>query len=590
MIIRNLLTKFGFNVDSAKLAEFDKSVDRVKGNLTLATGVLAGMAAAATGLAYAFKGAFLDVSVQFEKFQTILETTEGSQQAAKKAMDWVADFAASTPYELAQVTDAFVKLRSYGMDPTDGLLRTLGDTAAAMGKDVMSAVEAVADAAMGESERLKEFGIKAAKTGATIAYTYTDKAGKQRVAKAKATSKDEIQATLAAIWNEKYGGSMDRLSRTWGGMMSNVGDQWTKFAKMVMDEGPFDFLKGELSNILGGIDDAATSGEMKAAAKKLGKKITEILKVTVKAIKDLVRWGRELYATINPMIQRMGGWEVTLKRIGTALLVAFAVSTLRNVLLMGQAFIVAAKSLAVLAVSAIPMYLWAAAILAIALAVQDLWVYAQGGDSAIGRFFEHFKGQEGIIGGIVRKIIKLQDGLSALMDVNLGEQRVRIIPDDEGTTWLWEIQQMPGRIKDAFIEFGEWLGTWAVRAWIGLRDSAIDAFDAISAAIRSALGSALTWASDRVGDLASALGSLRGALGIGSAAPSPSSGISLPSIPIPAPSAGSSMSQSSTVDVGGISVSVAGSNASPESIGEAVADAIGGVVRRARLGFAGGDA
>jgi len=128
------------------------------GHAALLAGGMTAALAASTVLA---GSAMLAPARQFEKFTTVLETTEGSAAAARQAMAWVQDFAVSTPYELDQVTAAFVQLRAYGLDPTNGLLRTLGDTSAAMGKDVMQAVEAVADAVTGENERLKEFGIQA---------------------------------------------------------------------------------------------------------------------------------------------------------------------------------------------------------------------------------------------------------------------------------------------------------------------------------------------------------------------------------------------------------------------------------------------
>ena len=101
----------------------------------------------------------VDVASQFEKFETVLISSTGSAEKAKEAMKWVTDFAVKTPYELDKVTEGFVALKNYGIDPTNGTLRTLGDTAAAMNKPLMQGVEALADAVTGENERLKEFGI-----------------------------------------------------------------------------------------------------------------------------------------------------------------------------------------------------------------------------------------------------------------------------------------------------------------------------------------------------------------------------------------------------------------------------------------------
>lgn len=186
----------------------------------------------------------VSTSAEFEKFETILGTIEGSSEKAKASMDWISDFAAKTPYEVAGVTDAFIKLRAYGMDPkNNNLLRTLGDTSAAMGKPIMQAVEAIADAVTGENERLKEFGIKAAKQAGKIAYTYTDSAGKQQTKLVDANSREQIQATLQAIWNEKYAGAMDKLSNTWEGITSNIGDQFDRLKLEIGRAGIFDGAK-----------------------------------------------------------------------------------------------------------------------------------------------------------------------------------------------------------------------------------------------------------------------------------------------------------------------------------------------------------
>lgn len=257
---------------------------------------------AGAAIGYTFKTQFVDVAAEFEKFQTILETTEGSQAGAAKAMQWVSDFAAKTPYELAQVTDAFVKLRAYGMDPTSGLLKTLGDTSAAMGKDMMQAVEAVADAVTGENERLKEFGVKASKSGGQITYEYTTKEGKQATATVDAENRAAIQSTLEAIFNQKYAGAMDKLSGTWGGMISNLGDQWTRFTNMVMESGVFRNMKAKLGGVLDQINVWAADGTLARWAEEAGQKIGQI----IDGVWDL---GKALWNGASAVAEFVGGWQ-----------------------------------------------------------------------------------------------------------------------------------------------------------------------------------------------------------------------------------------------------------------------------------------
>lgn len=221
-------------------------------------------------------------SAQFEKFQTVLETIEGSSEKAKASMDWVADFAAKTPYELNGVTDAFVKLKAYGIDPQTGALRSAGDAAAAMGKPLEQAVEALADAMTGENERLKEFGITTEKAGDDIVYRWQQN-GKAMVATAKKNSRDQIQSVIQGIWNSRYGGAMDKLSGTWDGMWSNLQDTLTKFYKMIGDAGIFNELKGELAGVLSTLDQMAADGSLQAFAQTISDEL-------VSAFRELKSW------------------------------------------------------------------------------------------------------------------------------------------------------------------------------------------------------------------------------------------------------------------------------------------------------------
>ncbi len=195
-------------------------------------------------------GAALKTSAEFEKFRTQLDTIEGSSSRAAASMDWITKFTKNTPFELKQVTDAFVQMKAFGLDPiANDSLRVLGDTSAAMGRTLDQGVQALADAVTGEFERLKEFGIKARTVGNQVQFSYQQN-GQAMVATADKTSQDMIQATLLGIFNDKYAGGMDKLSQTWGGMTSNMSDSWTIFQKQIGDAGAFDAAKGSLAIIM----------------------------------------------------------------------------------------------------------------------------------------------------------------------------------------------------------------------------------------------------------------------------------------------------------------------------------------------------
>lgn len=269
----------------------------------------AGIAVSAFGGAAIAAGSLVGVASQFEKFQTILETTEGSSAKAKAAMAWVSNFAAKTPYELDGVMDSFVQLRTRGLDPTNGLLQALGDTSAAMGVPLMQGVEAMADAVTGENERLKAFGITASKTGNKIAYTYTNAAGKQMTASVKATDRMAIQQKLMAIFSEKYGGSMEKLSATWDGMVSNLADIWSQFQLAIMNAGLFDWMKDKLKFVLDTVNQMAADGTLKLWAEDISTRIMAVLQ----AAWDFAKGTWEVMKTLGVYLKMasdyVGGWE-----------------------------------------------------------------------------------------------------------------------------------------------------------------------------------------------------------------------------------------------------------------------------------------
>lgn len=285
-----------------------KAGDKMRSGLAkIKTAAIWGGGAALAG-GIALGAPILSKASQFEDFEATLQTIEGSQAKAKKSMDWISNFATKTPYQLGEVTDSFVKLRAYGLNPTGGLMKTLGDTSAAMGKPVMQAVEAMADAVTGENERLKEFGIKANADGDLFTYNYTDSKGRQKSLSAMKNDRKGIENALRKIWDEKFSGAMDRRSKTWTGLWGNMLDQVTRFQVMIAKSGPFQKLKGHLSGALDKINAMAASGELQQWAERIGQKISN-------AIDKLALFGSQVWSiiqttkeAISPLAEFAGGW------------------------------------------------------------------------------------------------------------------------------------------------------------------------------------------------------------------------------------------------------------------------------------------
>ena len=99
----------------------------------------------------------LSAGREFGNLNAQLITATGSASNAIAAFEALEDFATQSPFDLQQVTTAFTRLVNVGLNPSEAALEAYGNVASATGKQIIQFVEAVADAATGEFERLKEF-------------------------------------------------------------------------------------------------------------------------------------------------------------------------------------------------------------------------------------------------------------------------------------------------------------------------------------------------------------------------------------------------------------------------------------------------
>lgn len=164
-------------------------------------------------------GLAIKSAADFESLRTSLTTSlGGSAEAAKQAFSEIEKFASATPFALEEVTSGFITLKNMGLDPSMAALESYGNTASSMGKSLNQMVEAVADAAVGEFERLKEFGIKASSEGDRVKFTFkgvTTEVGK---------NSKEIEQYLQNIGNTEFAGGIEKQSQTFNGVMSTLKD------------------------------------------------------------------------------------------------------------------------------------------------------------------------------------------------------------------------------------------------------------------------------------------------------------------------------------------------------------------------------
>lgn len=171
------------------------------------------------------------VTREFDKLSAGLITATGSADGAKESFAALQNFAATTPYDLAQTTESFTKLVNFGLTPSERAMRSYGNTASSLGKDLDQMIEAVADAATGEFERLKEFGIKASKEGDKVKFTF------RGVKTEVGNNAKEIENYLIKLGENNFGDAMANRMASLDGAISNIGDSWDTLLRTVSGKG-----------------------------------------------------------------------------------------------------------------------------------------------------------------------------------------------------------------------------------------------------------------------------------------------------------------------------------------------------------------
>jgi len=206
------------------------------------------------------------VSVQreFDVLNSGLVTATGSAENAALAFEALEEFAARTPYGLQQATEGFTKLVNLGLTPSERALESYGNTASAMGKDLMQLVEAVADATTGEFERLKEFGIKAKQQGDQVSLTF------RGVTTQIGNNAAEIEKYLMDLGENEFAGAMALRADTLDGALAELGDTWDGLWRSINEMGVGDAIEESVRTAIAALEELTAmveSGQIEALLK-----------------------------------------------------------------------------------------------------------------------------------------------------------------------------------------------------------------------------------------------------------------------------------------------------------------------------------
>jgi hypothetical protein len=218
------------------------------------TAMVVATTAASAGVV-ALGGSFIKTGAQVEEYRIKLRTVMRDQEKADKLFRDLIKFAATTPFELPGIIEAAIQLESFGHDAME-LLPIIGDTAAAMTKDIHETAMAFTQGVTGEMEMLKQLTI----TGAQL----NERVGK--INRGTVEGMERAAEGITLLMRERFSGGMEDMAKAWKGTISMFSDQWFNFKKTMAEGGFFDTVKGDLQDVLKLVNRFSEEGGVDAIA------------------------------------------------------------------------------------------------------------------------------------------------------------------------------------------------------------------------------------------------------------------------------------------------------------------------------------
>lgn len=269
----------------------------------------------------------LKTTGEFERLTKLMQglskqTTAAAREAeAEMNVAFVTDVAKRAPFELKALSDVFVKMKTGGIDPTNGSMKALTDSVARFGgnSEVLHrasiAIQQMGGKGVVSMEELRQQlgeAVPTAMNMMAIGMKMTMAELTATVSKGTVESKDALQRMFTVMTFENRGAAAEMMT-TWEGMTSRMKTEWSLLQNEVGKSGFMDEMKKQLGDLTG----ALSSPEALQFARELGQDLAQAVRMA-RSLADAMR----------------ENW-VFVKMVGEAMLVYFAASKLSAI---GSAF------------------------------------------------------------------------------------------------------------------------------------------------------------------------------------------------------------------------------------------------------------
>ena len=249
---------------------FQGAIGSLTGRLVAMAGTWFGIQTLTTQLMAMFQ-----TGDQAERLNVQLKAVMGSIAGGKEASAWIQDFAKNTPLQLDEVTQVFVRLKAFGIDPMNGAMQGIVDQAYKLGGgfEEVQGISLALGQAWAKQKLQGEEILQLIERGVPVWQLLEQVTGKntaelQKLSEAGKLGRDTIQALMNEIAAQSSGASANNMSLL-SGLISNAQDNLAKFYRMVAENGALTWLKNQLAQLNAEFDAMAKDGRLQAWAQRL---------------------------------------------------------------------------------------------------------------------------------------------------------------------------------------------------------------------------------------------------------------------------------------------------------------------------------
>lgn len=275
---------------NASFNKFDADARRVSQNVSKSFQLMESSAKSVRNIALSFAGGLgfaaiskevLDTNRSMEALRAQLKAIEGSSRGAERTFRFISDFATNTPFEIQGLTDTYIKLQNFGIEPTEKVMAALTNQAAKLGgsQETLSGITLALGQAYAKGKLQAEEMNQLIERGVPIYKILADVTGQSGEALQDMAKNGELSATVIDKVIDRMGelakGSNAAAMDTLNGKISNLADSWTRFQDVLLNDKSEGFIKnfvGGIGNIIDGLTakmDNSVEAQIKQATERL---------------------------------------------------------------------------------------------------------------------------------------------------------------------------------------------------------------------------------------------------------------------------------------------------------------------------------